>query len=523
MGRASNFSIVWAYKVWLVLFALVVAGVVYYVSDRSDPTYRAEALDQIVSGRQAEGDLLSEDELLSLSNLYLRLAGTDTVIRLAQREPSIAPKAAEFADSVGVESQERVGVLSFRADTADRNDAALFANAYATAFAEYIGQLEGDQRTGALDRIQERIDAITNEIERRAVAPDDPAVAGLTAELTALQERAAEETATPGDSVRVIEEAVAPQGPISPNPLRDALLAAIAALVLGTALAYLREAVVDRFATPEEAAAELSLPILAEIPREGWAGPTTESFRRLRTNLGMALDQSTSGENGGPSTTEDEEDAEGRGVVVTGAEPGSGKSYVTANLARALAAEGLSVAVIDGDLRRPTLHDYFDLSRNPGLGDALIARRNTPPTRSQAQVARRTSDPGDLTVVTAGTHIDDSVERFSSQRMRTVVTTLKKRNDVIVFDSPPTLAVVDAIVLARYTDGVVFVIDAKRTKRRDARRAVQTLRAMNITVLGLVMNRSTSPVADYYSYDAVPEGSGLTGPAWRRGSSSKVG
>jgi capsular exopolysaccharide synthesis family protein len=506
MERAQQLRILWNYKWWLLAFAITAALVAYLISNSRDPVYSASALAQIVSSRQAAGEQLSEDELLSLSNVYVELASTDTVSRIAHRDPSVRGQDAEFDSSVSVEPQQRVGVLSFTAETGDPDTSADWANAYATAFVEYTDRLQSDQRDRALDRIQARIDQIQADLEERGVSANDPSVAGLTAELEALQSSAAAETAAPGDTVRVIEQAVPDSNPISPKPWRDALLALLGALIIGAIAAYIREALVDRFSSPEEASAELGVPILGEIPKASADVPVLEAFRRLRTAVVVALESASAGVAA----------EHGRTVLVTGAEPGSGKSFVSSNLARALAAEGWKVVAVDGDLRRPTLHEQFDVPREPGLGDLLIGGGlEQYPERVAFQVSSSATEPGgrgELRALTSGPYIEDSVERFSSQRMADVVERLKELNDFVIIDSPPALAVVDPVVLARYSDGVVIVIDSRKTKRRDARRAVQTMRAIGTPVLGMVYNRSEAPVGGYYSYDAL--GSGLEG---RRG------
>ena len=500
MERAQQLRILWNYKWWLLAFAISAALVAYLVSNSRDSVYSASALAQIVSSRQAAGEQLSEDELLSLTNVYVELASTDTVSRIAHRDPSVRGQEDEFDASVSVEPQQRVGVLSFNAETGDPETSADWANAYATAFVEYTDRLREDQRALALDRIQARLDEITSELEERGVGANDPSVAGLTAELEALQSSAAAETAAPGDAVRVIEQAVPDSNPVSPKPLRDALLALLAALIIGAIAAYVRETLVDRFSSPEEASADLGVAILGEIPKASADVPVLEAFRRLRTAVVVAL------ESAGGSVEPDH----GRMVLVTGAEPGCGKSFVSTNLARSLAAEGWRVTAVDGDLRRPTLHDQFDVPREPGLGDLLRSGGlDKDPDRTAFQVSSSASEPGgrgELRALTAGPFIEDSVERFSSARMAEIVEQLKEHNDFVIIDSPPALAVVDPVVLARYSDGVMIVIDSRKTKRRDARRAVQTMRAIGTPVLGMVYNRSEAPVGGYYFYDALGTG-----------------
>jgi capsular exopolysaccharide synthesis family protein len=498
VDRSRQFRLLWASKYWVLLFAVAAGVAAYFVSTLMSDTYRAEALGQIVSTRQAQGDVPSEEEFLSLSNLYLELADTQTVLRLAHDEPGVSGSEAEFDSSVSVEPQERVGVLTFIAETGDPDDAAAFANAYATAFAQYTEDLQARQRQQAIDRIQGRIDEVNTELEELGVTADDPAGVGLRAELAALQERAADETANPGDTMRVIERALPPTSPDSPKPLRNAVLAFIAALVLAAVALYLRETLFDRYGSPEEAASDLGLPILGEIPKATDRALALESFRSLRTAALLALERSAAGRGGGARV-----DGGGE-LLVTGAEPGSGKSYVTANLARALAAEGRHVVAVDGDLRRPTLHEYFGVTSQPGLGDLLVGdglSGYVGPLAAPVQaVAGAASTDGELRVLTAGPHIENSVERLSSERMEEIVERLREQSDVVVFDSPPTLAVVDPVVLARYADGVIVVVDSRKTKRRDARRAVQELRAIGAPVLGFVFNRVRRRRAGYYSY-----------------------
>jgi capsular exopolysaccharide synthesis family protein len=503
MERAQQLRILWSYKWWLLAFAITAALAAYFISNSRDPVYSASSLAQIVSSRQAAGEQLSEDELLSLSNVYVSLASTDTVEDIAHDDPAVGDQAADFDASISVEPQQRVGVLSFNAETGDPDTAADWANAYATAFVEYTDRLQGEQRDRALDRIQARIDQIQAELEERGVGADDPSVAGLTAELEALQSSAAAETAAPGDTIRVIEQAVPDDNAVSPQPLRDALLALLGALIIGAIAAYVREALVDRYSSPEEASTDLGVPILGEIPKAAADVPVLEAFRRLRTAVVVGLESAS----GGVAAEQ------GRTVLVTGAEPGSGKSFVSSNLARALAAEGWKVMAVDGDLRRPTLHEQFEVPREPGLGDLLTGSGlEQYPERVAFQVSSPATEPGgrgELRALTAGPYIEDSVERFASQRMADVVERLKELNDFVVIDSPPALAVVDPVVLARYSDGVIIVIDSRKTKRRDARRAAQTMRAIGTPVLGIVYNRSEAPVGGYYSYDA--HGSGLEG------------
>jgi capsular exopolysaccharide synthesis family protein len=493
----GNLRLIWASKRWLALFAVVAAVVVYAISASKSDEYESNALGQIVTTSQAAGEILNEEQLLSLSNLYDELAKTRSVYDVAHEDPAVKGREEAFDASTEVQPEARTGVMSFSATTGNPDEAAEFANAYAEAFARYLGDLSVTQQKTTLQPIQQRIDEIEGEIA--AGGNNGTSVAGLQVELTALQDQIAEQSANPGDTMRVVEHAVPQSTPVAPTPKRDALLALIGALVLGAVAIYLRDLFFDRYRTAQEAAKDLGLTLLGEIPK-GRGTPALESFRNLRTATLLTLErtgatsQISNGSGSGPGANT---------VMVTGAESGCGKSYVAANVSRALAAEGRRVTAVDGDLRRPTLNQIFDTSLSPGLSDLLVGQNGSNPADVAVKVGL-TADGGrtggELMVVPAGAHAEDAVESLSSEQMKSVVQYLRADNDVVVFDTPPTLVVVDPIVLARYADGVVFVVDSRRTSRRDARRAVEALRAIGAPMLGFAFNRSNTKQNRYDSY-----------------------
>jgi capsular exopolysaccharide synthesis family protein len=486
--------LIWGSKRWLLLFALVAAVVVYLISASRENEYESTSQGQIVSTSQASGEILSEEQLLSLSNVYHELAQTRTVINLAEKDPAVKGREDEFDSSVDVSPESRVGVLSFIAVTGDPTVSAEFANAYAKAFSEYLSGLQVEQLKGALEPIQLRINEI--EVELTELAPGSLERASLQVELGALQEQIASQTSNPGDSLRIVERAAPNSNPVSPQPRRDAVLAFIVALILGASAVYLRDLLFDRYGSAQDAARDLGLQLLGEIPKARHDEPALEAFRSLRTAMVFALERSGNyegnGSGGGAGT-----------VLVTGAESGCGKSYISANISRTLATEGRRVTAVDGDLRRPTLHEIFRTALSPGLSDLLV--EDPPPSQDSVAVNVRldqvaVAPSGELQVMPAGAHAEDAVESLSSSRMKDVVKFLRSDNDIVVFDSPPTLVVVDPIVLARYADGVVFVIDSRHTRRRDARRAIEALRATGAPLLGFAFNRSNTKQTRYDAY-----------------------
>jgi capsular exopolysaccharide synthesis family protein len=483
--------LIWAAKKWLALFAVAAAVVVYLVSSSKTDEYESNALGQIISTSQASGEVLNEEELLSLSNVYDELATTQTVLDIAHKDEDVASRSEEFDASVDVSPESRIGVLSFKARTDDPQLSADFANAYARAFAAYLGGLQIEQLKKSLGPLQEQVNSLEEELLE--LSPTDPDRANLEIELGALQERIVSQTSNPGDSLRIVEQAAPESSPVAPQPRRDAILAFIIALLLGAGAVYLRDLFFDRYGSAQDAARDLDLQLLGEIPRARKDTPL-EAFRSLRTAITFALDRADARALNAPSEG-------GRTILVTGPESGCGKSYVSSNVARTLATEGRSVIAVDADLRRPTLHEIFKTKLSPGLSDLLVDENEPEPedVMDDVRIAGGKAGTG-LRLLPAGDHTDEAVESLSSRRMGKVVRTLQNDSEVILFDSPPTLAVVDPIVLSRYADGVVFVIDSRHTRRREARRAIEALRATGAPLLGFAFNRSSTKQSTYEAY-----------------------
>jgi capsular exopolysaccharide synthesis family protein len=482
---AAPLRILWGFRWWLALFTVVVAVVVYLRADASTRQYQATALVQVVSGRQLSGEFVGGDELRQLTNISAELARTRPVAEAAAER--FDASAGDRLGAIDIGSRAQVQVLTITATSPRPETAARSANAYAEAFVDFLDQQSESQRERALERIQARVLEIQESLERLGLEAGAPGAVSETAELQALQASAANLQTRFGDAGRLIQPAVTPNAPFTPKPLRDAVLAAIAALAVGGLAVFARSRLSDRYESADDAALDLQLPIIGELPRGHHDDPSSvEAARSLRTSVAFAL-----------------REREHPVVLTTSASPGAGKTHVCATLARAFAAEGHEVVAVDGDLRRPALHERFSLSLQPGIGD-LVASGNSRRPELTAQRVRLgpdiTARGGLLEVVTAGRHVNDPAEALTSDEMREGLRTLITSYDVIVLDSPPVLAVVDPVVLSRYADGVILVIDSRRDRRSDVRRALQTLRAIEAKVLGIVFNSSSSSRQRYPSY-----------------------
>lgn len=190
-----------------------------------------------------------------------------------------------------------------------------------------------------------------------------------------------------------------------------------------------------------------------------------EAFKAIRTNVLF-------------STSE-----EGlRSLVVTSAGPSEGKSIVAANLALALAQAGQRVLLIDGDMRRPRVHEIYASPQEPGLSNVLTGHAKL------SEAIRKTEVPG-LWVLNAGHIPPNPAELLGSRRYLDLVASLDDHFDWAIIDTPPVLAVTDSSIAANDASGVVFVVSSDKTSRQAARAAVEQLTSANAHIVGLVLNR----------------------------------
>jgi capsular exopolysaccharide synthesis family protein len=201
----------------------------------------------------------------------------------------------------------------------------------------------------------------------------------------------------------------------------------------------------------------------------------SEPYRRLRTTLSFS------------QLREDR-----RAVVLTSARRGEGKTTTAVNFAVACAYGEQPTLLVDADLRSPQLHTVFGLPNLWGLSGLL---RSDGQTLASAVVA---SDIPYLDVIPAGGLVPNAAELLAQPRMAELLSEARRDYEWIVIDSPPLLPVTDAAVVSRAADGVVLVVDVRRTPLRTARRAVDHLRDVDAPLLGVVLNNARSSARGGY-------------------------
>ena len=287
------------------------------------------------------------------------------------------------------------------------------------------------------------------------------------------------------NNVQVIERADVPKVPYAPNPKREWLNAMMAGIVVAFGLAFGIEYLDDTVKTPEDITRRLKVPLLGLVPAiRGNRVPVLtetvphdfgEAFRSLRTSLVFT--------SGGEQT---------RVVAVTSSQPLEGKTTTAANLALALALGGARVLLIDADMRRPGLHKTLGMENGTGLSQLLTAQARV------RDAIQKTPEPN-LLVITAGRTPPNPSELLASDRMNSFIHNLQQGPfDWIIIDTPPVLAVTDAVILAPRVSGVVFVIGSEMTRRTHAERALETLRTSRPRALTAVLNRVDFDRNKYY-------------------------
>jgi succinoglycan biosynthesis transport protein ExoP len=288
------------------------------------------------------------------------------------------------------------------------------------------------------------------------------------------------------NNVRVVDHAEVPKGPMTPAGRRTWLLSFGVGLVLAVAVAYGLDYMNDTIKTPEDVTRRLKLPFLGLVPSvRGDKHPMLasshvphdfgESFRALRTSLISKYP------------------AEGtKTILVTSAQPLEGKTTTAANIAMALAYGGSRVLLIDADMRRPGLHRPLRLTNERGLSQVLTGQARV------RDVIQRTVDPN-LLAITAGKTPPNPSELLASERMKTLLTNLSHGPfDWIIIDTPPVLAVTDAVILAPAVSGVTIVIGAEMTRRRLAERAIETIMQTRPKYAAVVLNKVDFARNKYY-------------------------
>lgn len=427
---------------WFVIAAAALIGVLaaWAVTAMTTPQYLATSAAFVSSDRGGSLNELTQGNAFTERrvNTYAQLVTEQIVTAPVIEEFELTGSASDLASRIKVTIPVDTTMIEITVADPSPTVASSLANALVTSLTTVVQQIEPVSTT---------------------VAPDGTVV-----------------ESAPIVKITQVRFADVPEAPFSPRLWFNLMVGLLVGVALGALTAILREMLDTRLRSPEDIERLTPVPVVGIVPQlvkgrsavalgAGEPGDTfDEAFRILRTNLQFL-------EVGGPST-----------FVVTSSTGGEGKSTVTANLAVAIAANGLRVLVVDADLRRPQVHMNFGLEGSAGLTDVLIGRASLEEVVQPWQSDR-------LHVLASGRIPPNPSELLGSAPMHKLMKRAEGEYDVVLYDSAPVLPVPDAAILSRHVGGVLVVASVGRAALDQVGQALNSLAKVSANVSGVVVNR----------------------------------
>lgn len=433
-------------KSWVLIVILAVAGVgaaaAYSLLQTPEYSASSKVFVSTSSGQTANDLAQGNNFTVQRVKTYSDLATTPIVLLPVIADLKLNMTAQELAQKISVSAGLDTTIIEVSVTDESPTEAAEIANAIASSLREAVERIE------------------------------TPATEGATSPVM----------------LTLVQQAEAPQEPVSPRVGLNIVLGGLIGLALGLGTAVLREALDNRIRNERDVELITEAPIIGAIAFDTKAkqrplivqadprSPRAESFRTLRTNLSFL-----------------EVGERGRTFVITSSIQSEGKSTTGANLAISLADSGARVLLVDADLRRPKIAEYMGIEGGVGLTDVLIGK-------AELLDAVQPWGRAKLFVLPAGKIPPNPSELLGSQAMSKLLAIFEREFDAVIFDAPPLLPVTDAAILAKGVGGAIVIVAAGRTHKNQLRGAVDALDKVGAPISGIVLTMMPTKGPDAYGY-----------------------
>jgi capsular exopolysaccharide synthesis family protein len=500
--------------------ALLVFGLAIGYSYLQTPLYTATT--QVLVQPPATNDFQASTrpETLVSMETERRIVGSAPVAKLARARIGSSESIRDLLAHVSVDVAPDSLILDISYTDTAATEVASGADAFAAAYLEYkrelaLGSLVETRELlqGQIEDLQERAHEqirimADSEINSARWLTARAARNALQGQISILTEQL---TSLPPDvdPGQVILPAEAPLSPSSPNHVVNGGVGLFLGLILGLLVAFALDRLDERLKGREDLEEAIQAPVVGMVPHfDLWSkheravlvsireptGPTAEAYRTLRTSVSAMARQ-----------------ADVRTLLITSALPGEGKSTTAANLSAALATAGERVLLVSADLRKPRVHEFFELPNWMGVADVLHGRSEV------GRAIQPSGIPG-LSVMTSGAPSPDGSELLHSPNLPELLGGLRSSFDLIVVDSTPVLGLADALAVAQAVDGVLIVATPRMASRGAVAQAREQLVQVGGRVLCGVLNAVTQPKASAYGYGYVQQAAEEAAAAERVGS-----
>jgi polysaccharide biosynthesis transport protein len=435
---------------------------------------------------------------LSAAPQYVTPTEVQTMLQLVSSASVVAAVRHQLGSAPPVQASEvaQTNVINITAIATLPATAARVANVYANQFVVSQQGVAVRNATSAETNLKSQIQTTGQQIKAlrqtkgAAAASEATAMVNQQAVLRVQLSQVEVSGAAATQALALVTPARAPAAPSSPKPAQDALLGLVAGLILGLAVAFLRDSLDDAVASKEAAEHLASAPVLAAVPMvTSWrkrdrplvvtlarpASPATEAYRSLRTSLQFVR-----------------QEHELRTILVTSPAAAEGKTSTLANLGAVFAQAGQNVLMVSCDLRKPRLGQFFGIDEGAGLTTAILGEDTL------ENLIQPTPGTDNLWLLPSGPTPPNPAELLNGARAQEIFARLRDTFDLVLIDSPPVLPVTDAVVLSKDVDATLLIVAAYRTNSGDLHRAAEKLAQVDARVVGVVLNEATKMGSGYY-------------------------